>query len=146
MLPSTCQCATDLKDGRCKRACAIFAWSEIVVGGLKIKSSWFPLKLTQKYTRTTQHPKMWKNSEKLVKRPWKTREKAVKNFHMWINLVWAFWSGIPCFHLWMCNQIDVHVVHLNWFRPSVDSGSCSFLFSQRFNFLSVPNWSRNGPC
>ena len=38
----------------------------------------------------------------------------------------------------MCNQIDVHVVHLS-------SGSCSFLFSQRLNFLVAPNGAEIAP-
>ena len=133
----------------CKRACPTFARSEIVAGGLKIMSSWFLRKfkiVIKKYQKKTkQKPKMWKDREKLVKRPWKAREKAVKNFHVWINLVWAFWSGIPYFHLWMCNQIDVHVLHLNLFRASRDWGSCSFLFSQwcNCNFFIAPKWGQN---
>ena len=152
MLPATCQCATGLKNGRCKRACPIYIYIYIYLLDLKLqlvvlKSCLHGFRWNcHKNTRTTQYPNMWKDREQLVKRPWKTREKAVKNFDMWINLVWAFWSGIPCFHLWVCNHIDVHVVHLNLFRSSVDSGSGSFFFSQRFNFLIAPNWSRNGPC
>ena len=144
MLPATCQCATGLKDGRCKRACPIFAWSEIVVGGLKIMSSWFPLKLSQKYTNNA--------TPKNVKRPWKTREKAVKNS----------WKG--CEKLPHVDKSGLGI--LEWdsmFSPvNVQSNWCaccafelnqtlrvhvhSFSASGLTFYLSVPNWSRNGPC
>ena len=58
----------------CKRACPTFARSEIVAGGLKIMSSWFLRKL-KIVIRKIQNNAETQN----VKRPWKTREKAVKN-------------------------------------------------------------------
>ena len=121
-------------------SCPVFAWSEIVMGDLKIFSSRF-LQIVTKIHKQRRTQKC----EKTVKNSWKGGEKHA-NFHMWINLVLAFWSGIPHFYLWMCNQIDTYVVHLSLLRASVDSDSCSFLFSQRFNFFAAPNWSRNSNC
>ena len=124
MLPATCQGATGLKDGGCTRACLKCVWSEIIVGGVKVMSSWFPQKLQQKKYTNNAEPKN-------VKRSWKTREKAVKNSWKGCEKLphvdktgFAFLSGMLYFHLWMCNQIEVHAVHLK----SIQSlGGLSFM-------------------
>ena len=83
MLPATCQGATGLKDGGCKRACFICVWSEIIVGGVKVMSSWFPQKRQQKKIHEQCRTQKC--------------EKTVKNFHMWIKLVWHSWVGCYIF-------------------------------------------------
>ena len=96
-------------------------------------------------TKTTQKLKMRKDREKLVKGLEKLVKRPLKTSTCGRILGWVFWSGVPYFHLWLCKQIDLHVVHLDLFRASVDWGSCSFLFSQRFNCFIAPNWGRSCP-